>query len=43
MGFFLDAGWKELIQNSKNSYIAALVERHSRYVMLAFLGENYTN
>ena len=32
----------ELIQGSKNSYIVILVERHSRYVMLAKISDNKT-
>ncbi|HEK2033230.1 MULTISPECIES: IS30 family transposase [Proteus] len=32
----------ELIQGSKNSYIVTLVERHSRYVMLAKISDNKT-
>lgn len=32
----------DLIQGSKNSYIVTLVERHSRYVMLAKISDNKT-
>ena len=32
----------DLISGSKNSYIAILVERHSRYVMLAKVSDNKT-
>ncbi|EOW1912558.1 transposase, partial [Yersinia enterocolitica] len=32
----------DLIQGSKNSYIVTLVERHSRFVMLAKVRDNKT-
>lgn len=32
----------DLIQGSKNSYIVTLVERHSRFVMLAKIRDNKT-
>ena len=32
----------DLIQGSKNSYIVTMVERHSRFVMLAKISDNKT-